>query len=161
MRTNGTNGDDAISATGNVDGLGGNDFILAHSTTSTEDNPQIINTGSGNNSVVAQADYTYITGGTGNDSYTMIGANSTIVDAGGNNNVVRTSSDGGTYNITFNGDGNNTVTDNTFNWAIYNINCSAVILIYDFGNHIKIDYWITQSTRNTLRIFFKHNFVPY
>lgn len=123
--TTGTNGNDMIRSTGNIDGKDGDDIIIANSSASTEEAPQIVNTGSGNNSVVAQADYTYITGGTGNDSYTMVGANSTIVDAGGNNNVVRTSSDGGTYNITFNGDGNNTVTDNTFYWANYNINSTG------------------------------------
>ena len=123
--SNGTNGNDMIRSTGNIDGKGGDDIIIANSSTSTEEAPQIVITGSGNNAVVLNSNYTNVTGGTGNDSYTMVGANSTIVDADGNNNVVRASSDGGTYNITFNGDGNNTVTDNTFYWANYNINSTG------------------------------------
>ncbi len=113
MATVGTNGDDNISTTDNIDGYGGNDFILAHSTTSTEENPQIINTGSGNNSVLAQSAYTVITGGIGNDEYNLHGCMTTLVDEGGNNTVTVAdplNNDNLYFDITLNGNGNNTIT---------------------------------------------------
>ena len=112
MATVGTNGDDNISSTGTINGLGGNDFILAHSTTSTEDNPQVINTGSGNNSVLAQSAYTYITGGMGNDEYNLHGCMTTLVDNGGDNTVTVAdplNNDNLYFDITLNGNGNNTI----------------------------------------------------
>ena len=128
MATGGTNGDDAISATGDVNGLGGNDFILAHSQNTTSDNPQIINTGSGNNSVVAQSDYSSITGGTGNDEYNLQGQIATLVDQGGDNTITisRQSSDNVYFDITLNGDGNNTITSaENANSAAYKITATG------------------------------------
>ena len=113
MAAAGTEGDDAISASGNVNGLGGNDFILAHSTTSTETNPQVINTGSGNNSVVAQSAYSNITGGEGNDEYNLQGCMATLVDNGGNNSITVSDALGNDniyFDITLNGNGDNTIT---------------------------------------------------
>ncbi len=141
MATEGTEGDDAISSTGNINGLGGNDFILAHSTTSTEENPQIINTGSGNNSVVAMADYSSITGGTGNDEYNIQSRITTLVDNGGNNTI--TAAPQGNYeyyllNITLNGNGDNTITSTeNANCSYYEINATGsgkqTINVYSVG----------------------------
>ena len=104
--TNGTAGDDLIRSAGDINGLGGNDFIMA-----VGDGEQAINTGSGDNTVVAQANSAAITGGTGNDAYTLSNSSgtNTIVDEGGDNTIYVTQSN--MHNtITLNGDGNNTIT---------------------------------------------------
>lgn len=165
MATAGTNGDDAISTTGNVDGKGGDDFILAHSTTSTEENPQVIDTGSGNNSVVAQAAYTNITGGTGNDEYNLQGTITTLVDEGGNNTITVSdalNNDNVYFDITLNGNGDNTITSaNSADCCAYKITATGsgkqTINVYSAAkrdvakydselNYIRTDYYTTEIT---------------
>ncbi len=113
--TNGTDGDDRIKSANEINGKGGNDFILA-----TAVDSQTINTGSGNNEVIAQAKQNEITGGTGDDYYNITGGHpadegagvsATITDAGGNNTIVidRDYNGPASFNITLVGDGNNVI----------------------------------------------------
>ncbi|MBR6099286.1 hypothetical protein IKP85_06020 [bacterium] len=153
MATNGTNGDDAISAAGDINGLGGNDFILAHSTTSTETNPQIINTGSGNNSVLVQSKYSSITGGAGNDEYNLQSSIATIVDAGGNNSITvadTLNNDNIYFDITLNGNGDNTITSApNADYCAYKITATGsgkqTINIYSSAQR---DNWIYDENNN-------------
>ena len=114
-KDNGTDGDDRIKSANEINGKGGNDFILA-----TAVDSQTINTGSGNNEVIAQAKQNEITGGTGDDYYNITGGHpadegagvsATITDAGGNNTIVidRDYNGPATFNITLEGDGNNVI----------------------------------------------------
>ena len=104
-----------ITAVNEINGKGGNDFILA-----TAVDSQTINTGSGNNEVIAQAKQNEITGGTGDDYYNITGGHpadegagvsATITDAGGNNTIVidRDYNGPASFNITLVGDGNNVI----------------------------------------------------
>ena len=105
--TNGTAGDDLIRSAGDINGLGGNDFIMA-----VGDGEQAINTGSGDNVVVvAQANIAAITGGTGNDAYTLSNSSGTnTIDDGGGDNTIYVTQSNMHNTITLNGDGNNTIT---------------------------------------------------
>jgi Ca2+-binding RTX toxin-like protein len=113
--TNGTDGDNRIKSANEINGYDGDDFILGIAGDS-----QIINTGSGNNEVIAQAKQNTITGGDGDDYYNITGGHpadegvdvsATITDAGGNNTIVidREYNGPATFKITLEGDGNNTI----------------------------------------------------
>ena len=113
MAENGTEGDDKISSKATINGLGGNDLIIGWATDSTSDNPQIINTGSGNNRVIAASEYNTVNGGTGNDEYDLRSIHATLIDEGGNNTVTvenSMSQNNWYYDITLKGNGNNTIT---------------------------------------------------
>lgn len=108
--TKGTNGNDLIRSTGDIDALAGDDVILACSEDTTYSNRQTVNAGSGNNSVNVVSDYSNITGGTGDDTYTISSTVSTLVDEGGNNTLYidrNRYSDNLYYDITLNGNGLN------------------------------------------------------
>ena len=125
--TNGTDGDDRIKSANEINGKGGNDFIFG-----IAEDSQTINTGSGNNEVIAQAKQNTITGGTGDDYYNITGGHpandlgadvsATITDAGGNNTIVidRNYNGTATFNITLEGNGNNTI-DGTNGLGVYTV----------------------------------------
>jgi len=114
-RTDGTPYDDKIKSSGTINAQAGNDFIIG-----IAKNSQIINAGNGNNEVIAQAKENTITGGTGDDYYCITGGvlndnevlENTITDEGGNNTIYinRQYNTPAKFNITLNGDGNNTIT---------------------------------------------------
>lgn len=110
--TTGTNGNDLIRSTGDIDGKAGNDIILANAENKSYINRQTVNAGSGNNNVNVVSDYSNITGGTGDDTYTISSTVSTLVDEGGNNAIYidkNSSSNNYYYDITLNGNGNNSI----------------------------------------------------
>ncbi|MCR4880469.1 MAG: hypothetical protein K6A44_00750 [bacterium] len=127
-KANGTDKDDLIRSEGAINGLGGNDFILACADETSSENPQVINTGTGSNTVIAASDYTQITGGAGDDEYTISSTISTLVDDGGNNKISVENnrySDNIYYDITLNGDGNNTIIGKANSYAAYKINTTG------------------------------------
>ena len=108
--TKGTNGNDLIRSTGDIDALAGYDVILACTEDTTYSNRQTVNAGSGNNSVNVVSDYSNITGGTGDDTYTISSTVSTLVDEGENNTIYidrNRYSNNLYYDITLNGNGLN------------------------------------------------------
>ena len=146
--TNGTDGDNRIKSANEINGYGGDDFILG-----TAEDSQTINTGSGNNEVIAQAKQNTITGGDGDDYYNITGGHpadegvdvsATITDAGGNNTIVidREYNGPATFKITLEGDGNNT---------IYGTNALGVYTVSTGNGKQNIDvYSVNYNESNTL-----------
>ena len=156
---NGTDGNDKIKSANAINGQGGNDFIIG-----TAEDSQTIDTGSGNNEVIAQAKQNTITGGTGDDYYWIQGGHyedgieTTITDAGGNNTVVIDQSQYGVgaYTVALNGDGNNTITGADGGTGVYVIttgNGKQEIDVCSVNRNESLTEITTGSGADTIRIW--------